>query len=98
MRFDLKFTDEAAAQRRALEHSPGLARHWKAVRKALGWMEADLRHPSLNTHKYGQARGRGGEEVFESYAENLTPGAYRIYWYYGPGKGRLTVLAIVPHP
>ena len=38
------------------------------------------------------------EDVFEAYAENNTPGAYRIFWYYGPGKNQITILAITPHP
>jgi hypothetical protein len=49
--------------------------------------------------------GAGGEKVFEAYAQNDTPGAYRIFWHYGPdevvGKKRtpvITVVAITPHP
>jgi len=48
-------------------------------------METNLRHPSLNTHKLKTLSGPGGEEIFEAYAQNETPGAYRIIWYYGPG-------------
>lgn len=98
MRFRLYYTPTAAAQRRALERRQDLRRHWKAVRKALGLMEVDLRHPGLNTHKFQSLAGPRGEEVFESYAENRTPGAYRILWHYGPGRGELTVFAIVAHP
>lgn len=39
-----------------------------------------------------------GEEVFESYAQNNTPGAYRIFWYYGPKRKMITILAITSHP
>jgi hypothetical protein len=42
--------------------------------------------------------GPNGEEVFEAYAENNTPGAYRIFWVYGPGKDVITILAITAHP
>jgi hypothetical protein len=42
--------------------------------------------------------GENGEEVFEAYAENNTPGAYRIFWHYGPGKDVITIIAITPHP
>lgn len=38
------------------------------------------------------------EDVFESYAQNNTPGAYRIFWHYGPKKKMITILAITPHP
>ena len=61
-------------------------------------METNLRHPSLCTHEYKSLRGPKGEKVFESYAQNQTPGAYRVFWYYGEGKGSITVAAIVPHP
>lgn len=39
-----------------------------------------------------------GGDVFESYAQNKTPGAYRIFWTYGPSKAEITILAITPHP
>lgn len=39
-----------------------------------------------------------GEEIFEAYIENKTPGAYRIFWYYGPDNNQITVVAITPHP
>jgi len=37
-------------------------------------------------------------KIFQSYLENRTPGAGRIFWAYGPDKGEITVLAIEPHP
>ena len=70
----------------------------KAVVKSLKLMRSNLRHPSLNTHKYGDFTGKNGEEVFESYAQNQTPGAYRIFWHYGPEKRMITILRIIPHP
>jgi hypothetical protein len=42
--------------------------------------------------------GANGEKVFEAHAESRTPGAYRVFWHYGPGKGELTIIAITPHP
>ncbi len=61
-------------------------------------METDLRYPSLQTHGYSELDGANREKVFESYAQNHTPGAYRVFWHYGPKKGQITVVAIVPHP
>lgn len=61
-------------------------------------MESNLRHPSLNTHKYDDLTGPNDEEIFESYAQNNTPGAYRVFWFYGPGKAKITVLEICAHP
>lgn len=81
-----------------LEQSPDKFPEFKAVRKALGLMETNIRHKSLCTHKYDNVKGPNGEEVFEAYAENKTPGAYRIFWHYGPSRGWITILAITPHP
>lgn len=96
MRFELDFSEDADEALNKLEEFN--QEKYKKVAKALKRMQTDLRHPSLNTHKYSAYTGPQGQEVFESYAENNTPGAYRIFWYYGPGKGVLTVFAITPHP
>jgi len=98
MAFDLVFTDQAAADLEALEADSSLGKRLKAVRKALGFLETNPRHPGLKTHKYASIRGGNGEEVFEAYAENRTPAAWRIFWHYGPGNQHLTILAITPHP
>jgi len=41
--------------------------------------------------------GPGGEDVFEAYVEQDTPAAYRVFWYYGPARGNITILSITPH-
>jgi hypothetical protein len=96
--FELLFTPQADTDLDALEADAGLAKRLKAVRKALGLLETNPRHPGLNTHKFSSLKGPGGEEVFEAYAENRTPAAWRIFWYYGPHKKQITILAITPHP
>ena len=96
--FRLRSTDEAQAQLAKLETDNGLAKRWKSVKKALGNLQRDPRHPSLNTHKYETLRGPNGEEIFEAYAENRTPAAYRIFWCYGPGRREITILAVTSHP
>lgn len=98
MKFELVFTEHADEQMDELEMMKSKKAILKAVNKILGFMETNLRHPSLHTHKYDEIEGPSGEEVFESYAQNKTPGAYRIFWHYGPGKGKITVLEICPHP
>jgi hypothetical protein len=30
--------------------------------------------------------------------QNRTPGAYRVFWCYGPDQKQITILAITPHP
>ncbi len=98
MLFRLEFSAPAAEEMQALEKDSARAGIFKTVRKTLGFMESNLKHPSLHTHKFSNLKGPAGEEVFESYAQNNTPGAYRIFWYYGPGRGVLTIAAITPHP
>ncbi|WP_225895724.1 hypothetical protein [Dendronalium phyllosphericum] len=61
-------------------------------------METNLRHASLNTHKYESLSGPNGQEILEAYVENKTPAAFRVFWYYGPEQGVITILAITPHP
>ena len=96
--FDLDFLSESKAQLEKLAADPSLVKRLKAVRKALARLQENPRYPGLQTHKYQDIRGPRGEEVFEAYAENRTPGAYRIIWHYGPGRRTITILAIVPHP
>lgn len=98
MPFSLQFTPQAEADLNALEADKGLQKRLKAVRKALGYLETNPRHPGLNTHKYTSLSGPKGEEIFEAYAENKTPAAYRIFWFYGPQKKEITIIAITPHP
>nr|WP_199332383.1 hypothetical protein [Fischerella sp. FACHB-380] len=74
------------------------SKKYQKVLKTLGLMETNLRHPSLNTHKYESLSGPNGEEIFEAYVENKTPGAFRVFWYYGREQGVMTILAITPHP
>jgi len=71
---------------------------YRKTLKILSLMETNLRHPSLNTHKYNAIEGENGEEIFESYVENKTPAAFRIFWHYGIGQGIITIVAITPHP
>lgn len=97
MTFTLKFTNEAALNFEKLSN-PALVKRLKAVRKALGYLQTNPKHPSLNTHKFTSLPGPNGEEIFEAYAENQTPGAYRIFWFYGPEKKHITIIAITPHP
>jgi hypothetical protein len=95
--FEILLTREAEQQYAAL-HNPAQKVVLKAVEKMLKLMGMNLRHPSLKTHEFHGLSGPDGEKIFESYAQNRTAGAYRIFWYYGPGKAKLTILAITPHP
>tara|TARA_R110000868_G_scaffold380784_1_gene646914 strand:+ start:87242 stop:87535 length:294 start_codon:yes stop_codon:yes gene_type:complete len=96
--YELLLTEHASGKLLLLEKNPALKKRLKAVRKALSYLEVNPRHPSLNTHKYLTKYTDEGKELFEAYAENKTPGAYRIFWSYGPGHRQITVNDISPHP
>lgn len=96
--FKIKFTIESEDQLLKLKENKSEQKRFKAVGKILGFMKENLRHPSLNTHKFDEMESPFGGDVFESYAQNKTPGAYRVFWVYGPKKGDITILAITPHP
>jgi len=73
---------------------------FKQVTKALKLLAANPRHPGLRTHPYSSLPHPydKDQKVFEAYAQNKTPGAYRIFWCHGPGARTITVIAITPHP
>ena len=95
---ELVFTPQADADLREIENNPAQKNILKSVRKCLGFLETNLRHPSLNTHEFRSLNGPNGEKVFEAYAQHKTSGAYRVFWYYGPKRGMITIIAITPHP
>lgn len=95
---EIVLTDTAQEQLTALENKHSCRNIEKAVKKTLALMQHNLRHPSLNTHEFTSLKGPHGEKVFEAYAQHNTPGAYRIFWYYGPRKNQISVVAITAHP
>lgn len=73
---------------------------FKQVHKTLELLGQNPRHPGLQTHQYDSLSNpfNQKEKVFEAYAQNKTPGAYRVFWCYGPEKKQITIIAITPHP
>ena len=92
------WTVQARQQLEQWRETRGQQRRYQAVVKAIRLLEADSGHPSLLTHEFTSRKGPGGERVFEAYAEQATPAAYRIFWYCGPRKDQITLVAITPHP
>lgn len=95
--FRLEFTPEARDVLRDLE-SPQHAKKLAKVRKALGHLQIDPSYPGLRSHKYTSVHGLNGEDIWDSYVENHTPSAWRIFWHYGPGADVITIVTIGPHP
>ena len=73
---------------------------FKQVHKCLTHLQTNPRHPGLNTHEFHSLENpyEPTGKVFEAYVQNRTPGAYRLFWCYGPATGQITILAITPHP
>ncbi|MDZ4772511.1 MAG: hypothetical protein SGI72_05195 [Planctomycetota bacterium] len=73
---------------------------FKQVEKCVRLLLENPRHPGLHTHEYDSIEHPidKSEKVFEAYVQNRTPGAYRVFWCYGPDKGDITIIAITPHP
>lgn len=97
MAFALILTTKALEQYRRLDQ-PATSVRFKKVRKTLGLLELDPRYPGLNSHKYSSISGANGEEIWESYVENQTPSAWRVFWHYGPNAGQITIVSIAAHP
>ncbi|MSQ71798.1 MAG: hypothetical protein EXR27_11005 [Betaproteobacteria bacterium] len=102
------FNELAAAAGKSLENrqSSGKAKAskqeglFKQVVKCVELLQASPRHPGLQTHEYHSIESPYDPDakVFEAYAQNRTPGAYRVFWCYGPKKAEITIIAITPHP
>jgi hypothetical protein len=74
-----------------------LTKRYKAVVKTIRFLSENPRHPGLSTHEFTTLKGPRDEKVFEAYAEQKTPAAYRVFWYCGPGDSQITIIAVTPH-
>lgn len=94
------FTTGAHEELERLKDSPRYAGLVKQIKKTLGFLQTNPRHPSLQTHVFHSLEHPYNlrEKVFEAYVQQHTPAAYRLFWCYGPKKSQITVIAITPHP
>jgi len=102
---EVRLAGAAREELKRLAKSPAEAGRYRQALKTIELLATNLRHPSLDTHKFRSLAGPGGEEIFEAYVQNRTPGAYRVFFHYGPDrmeKGMrvavVTIIAITPHP
>ncbi len=96
--FAILLTNEAKKTLARLRNDASQSARYKAVAKAIRFLSENPDHPSLNTHSFHSLHGPEGAAVYESYAQQNTPGAYRVMWYYGPARSEITILVITPHP
>lgn len=101
MAYVLRFAKQASGMLDALQDDASQQARLRKVRKALGRLERDPRYPGLHSHHYESFPADRDVKVWDSYVENHTPSAWRIFWQYGPdenGHRVITVLYIGPHP
>ena|SRR3990172_3457906 len=96
-RADKSHRTRAASGKRKAGKVEGL---FKQVHKTVEHLATNPRHPGLKTHVYKSLQHPfdADGKVFEAYVQHRTPGAYRVFWCYGPEKGQITIIAITPHP
>ena len=111
MSFQIPWTPEAAAQFQELQQAAEASVRQGRKTKQFGLFQQvegcirklsaqGPRHPGLHSHPFSSLSNplNSEDKVFESYAQNNTPGACGVFWCYGPKKGQLTIITITPHP
>jgi hypothetical protein len=96
--FRLRLSSEAKAVLAELETDASFEQKLRKVRRCLGQVQVNPRHPGLAAHKFRSLTGPSGQEVWEVYVENRTPSAWRVWFWYGPDRDTITILTIGPHP
>lgn len=80
------------------ELDKGECKLFKKLIKTFNFISINPRHPGLNSHEIDPLTKIAGFKIWESYIENNTPAAGRVFWAYGPGKSEITILGFEPHP
>jgi len=75
----------------------------KKLFKAIAHLAVEPFHPGLKSHEIVPLTARYSTptrtiKVFESYPENHTPSAARLFWAYGPDRMMITLIGLEPHP
>lgn len=82
---------------REAERTPRLKEKFKKAKRAIRMMvEAGPTYPSFCTHQMENLKGPGGATIWNSYVENKTPQAWRMYWV-RCDDGSIQVVSIGPH-
>lgn len=107
MNYQLDRTLEADKTLQELEADKGKKVQLKAVKKALGLLQIDPKYPSLQSSPIKGESCPHNSTLWHSYAQNNTPGVYRIFWCYVPKPeptpeipnpvSRILIIRITPH-
>jgi len=63
--FEIFVTDEAGSQLNELKSEKSLKKRYKAVIKSIGFLAANSRHQSLNTHEFTSLKGPKGKKCLK---------------------------------
>ncbi len=92
-----RWTDRTTRQQQGALEKPE-EKFFKNLVKALNFLSQNPRHNSLASHEIDELTRKYGIKIWQSYLENQTPAAGRIFWVYGPERQDITILAVEPHP
>ena len=95
--YKLIYTENAKKQLVKLKKQ-GQILKLKKIKLAFDKLSENPYHNGLHAHKNSSIKYRNEEDTFQSYVENRTPGAYRIFWHYGEEENIIVIIAITPHP
>ena len=62
------------------------------------WNKLQTGHRNGKNSKKDEELRRYGMKVWQSYLENKTSKARRMYWVYGPDQKDITIIGLEPHP
>jgi hypothetical protein len=80
------------------ELDKGEVKLFKKLLKTFNHLSINPRYPGLCSHEIDALSRIAGFRIWESYVENKTPAAGRVFWAYGPGRSEITILGFEPHP
>ena len=98
------FWDDFLGRARANRLDKDEMKLWKKLSKTVLFLSSNPRHNSLESHEIEDLTWRFSKivgkpcRVWQSYLENQTPAAGRLFWVYGPNKEEITVIGLEPHP
>lgn len=96
--FKITITKEFKQQITAIKEDPTREGLEFQIKATITKLAHDPKYKGLNSHKFSSLNEKYGCEVWESYVQNNTPGAWRLFWLYGKGKNEITLLLVIPHP
>ncbi len=94
---EVRFSPSVDRWLRDARETPRLQEKFKKAKKAIRMMrEVGPAYPSFCTHQMNDLKGPGGVTIWNSYVENNTSQAWRMYWT-RQADGSIQIVSIGPH-